>query len=72
MTVAASEAGSTLDISEQRIVVFTLCYVVYDLMTDKVKMYKLAEVSNGVGASAGLETQLCESDVNLYRYGSFA
>ena len=63
---------------EQRIVVSTLVYAVYDLMTDKVKDYK-----KGIDCSETTEGPLTDSDdvstvtfseskVNLYRYGGFA
>ena len=76
VTAVASEADSTLDTSEQRIVVSTLCYIVYDLMADKIKGYKVEKTSeeDSTGASVSAESvlQLREHDINIYRYGGFA
>ena len=81
VTAAASVAGSTLDVCEERIIMSTLCYIVYDLVTDKIKTYKLelpseagtdTSVGSSVGAGVGLEMQLSESDISVYRYGGFA
>ena len=60
---------------EQRIVVSSLAYEVYDKMTERVKNYK----TDGMG-DPGLEvatddeavSTLVESNVSLYRYGGFA
>jgi hypothetical protein len=74
VTAAASAAGSTLAPTDQRIIVSTLCYIVYDLMVDKIKHYKVDKFSeDSSGASTSDESiQLREHDVNIYRYGSFA
>ena len=41
VTEAASKNGYTIHIQDKRIVVSTLCYVVFDLMVDRVKDYKV-------------------------------
>jgi hypothetical protein len=77
VTLAASEVGCTLDIRQQKIVFSTLSFVVFDLMVDKVKDYKVADFkqsgvkSSRVSSDESIIT-LKESNVNLYRYGGFA
>ena len=52
VTEAASLIGYTLNIQDERIVVSTLYYTVYDLMVDQVKDYKvyLSTESDATGA----------------------
>ena len=77
VTEAASQAGYTLDIQEERIVASTLCYAIYDLMVDRVKDNKVHLSSESDAASACADASresaitLKENDVNLYRYGGF-
>lgn len=59
---------------EQRTVVSTVAYVVYDVMTGRVKEYKTG-MQGDYDVSAELSSQvdtLVESNVSLYRYGGFA
>lgn len=75
--LAASEVECTLDIHQQRIVFSTLSYVVFDLMVDKIKDYKVTDfkqsgVKNSRASSKKSTITLKESNVNLYRYGGFA
>lgn len=78
VTEAASIAGYTMNIQDERIIVSTLCYTVYDLMVERVKEYKvhLSPESDASGAcvATGSESAITlkENDVNLYRYGGFA
>jgi hypothetical protein len=65
-------------LEEQRIVLSTVAYTVYDLMTEKVKDYK-AELASAANEQSSVppvmstsKSILCESNVNLYRYGGFA
>ena len=77
VTAAASESGHTVGNCDQRIVLSTLSYAVYDLMVDKVKDYKVADFkASGASTSIACNDEsaitLKENDVNLYRYGGFA
>ena len=77
---AAKKIGYTLVEREERIVVSTLCYAVYDLMVDKVKDYKVEQMvqteitatATASSTSGASRIKLRESNVNLYRYGGFA
>ena len=76
VTSAAAAVGPTLDRQGQRIIVSTLCCIVFDLMIGTVKKYKLQH-TDIEAASTSLATtddrfQMRESDVSLYRYGGFA
>lgn len=63
----------SVDDEDQRIVVSTLVYAVYDLMTDKVKEYKKQNVDSlETTTCTDMPTTFCESKVSLYRYGGFA
>ena len=68
-------------VEEQRIVISTLMYTVYDIMTDKVKRYKeKRETTDHSVDDADIHayheeetgTTFIESNVSLYRYGGFA
>ena len=66
-------------IEEQRIVVSSLMYIVYDIMTVKVKDYKMeagTDIDTTLTATYALDeepvTVFVESNVSLYRYGGFA
>ena len=67
-------------LEEQRIVVSTVAYTVYDLMTEKVKDYKInlavsttePQAEPMAAAISTSKKRLYESNVNLYRYGGFA
>ena len=79
VTEVASLAGYTLSIQDERILVSTLCYIVYDLMVDQAKDYKasLSTESDATGACVGASgtestITLKENNINLYRYGGFA
>ena len=78
VTEAASKAGYTITIQEERIVVSTMCYNVFDLMIDRVKEYKihLSKESDTTGQCVATSSEstitLRENDINLYRYGGFA
>ena len=78
VTEVASLAGYTLNIQDERILVSTLCYIVYDLMVDQVKDYKanLSTESDATGSCVAASSEstitLKEHDINLYRYGGFA
>ena len=56
----------------------TIAYIVYDLMTETVKDYKIdlaastTEVQVDATVAATPRKQMQESNVNLYRYGVFA
>ena len=77
---AAKKIGYTLDEIEERIVVSTLCYAVYDLMVDKVKDYKVEQMlqteiigtATAPSTSGASRIKLRESNINLDRYGGFA
>ena len=62
VTGAAAGVGFTLDILEKRIVVSTLCYIVYDLMVDKVRDYKVLQsvVSTSTPTSSEFTIKLRE------------
>ena len=68
------EVKSNPSIEEQRIVVSTMAYTIYDLMTEKVKDHKVAlAVSTETASSdSSLVTRFSESNVSLHRYGGFA
>ena len=79
ITLAAAAVGSTLDNQDQRIIVSTLCCIVYDLMVETVKNYKFEHTgidapstSSAMDDESGDVFQLRESNVSLYRYGGFA
>ena len=60
---------------DQQIVVSTLVYAVYDLMTDKVKDYKRhidSPETTVTTSSDDVLTTFSESKVNLYRFVGFA
>ena len=61
---------------DQRIVVSTLMYAVYDLMSDKMKDYKQHNINfpeTAATSSVDVPTIIFpESKVNLFRYGGFA
>ena len=59
-------------INEQRIVISTLAYLVYDLMTEKVKDYKIKLTETPEECSPDTDSTFMDSSVNLYRYGGFA
>ena len=63
-SAAASESGHTLGIYEQRIVLSTLSYVVYDLMVDEVKDYKVADIK---ASGALAQVQLAMSQPSLLK-----
>ena len=70
VTSAAAAVGPTLDRQGQRIIVSTLCCIVFDLMIETVKKYKLQH-TNIEAASTSLATtddrfQMRESKVSLY------
>ena len=76
---AAAVVGPTVDIQDQRLILSTLCCIVYDLMVETVKNYKLhhsdTEAPSNSSAVDDESTdmfQLRESNVSLYRYGGFA
>lgn len=77
---SATKSGYTLDTRDERIVVCTLCYAVYDLMVDQVKDYKAQQTlptestttATAPSTTTGSSIKLKESNVNLYRYGGFA
>ena len=62
------------DVGEQRIVVSTLAYIVYDAMTIRVKEYKskMLDIDKTMTSSDCSDQPLAESNVSLYRYGGFA
>ena len=76
----AKKIGYTLGEREERIVVCTLCYTVYDLMVDEVKDYKVEQMlqtettatATAPSTSDASHIKLRESNVNLYRHGGFA
>ena len=60
-------------LGEQRIVLSTVAYTVYDLMTEKVKGYKTEFATSAADHSSVVPvmstcTPKCESNVSLYRY----
>ena len=63
-------------IDEQRIVVSTIAYIVYDIMTGKIKDYKSSLSCTSTDdispTPQGVAVPLVESNVSLYRYGGFA
>ena len=69
-----SKFGCTLDSREERIVLCTLSYAVYDLMVDRIKDYKLQQTPTATAPSTSdtSNIKLKESNINLYRYGGFA
>ena len=68
------EVKNNPSIEEQRIVVSTMAYTIYDLMSEKVKDHKVAlAVSTETASSdSSLVTRFSESNVSLHRYGGFA
>ncbi len=74
VTLTASEVGCMLDIHQQRIVFSTLSFVVFDLMVDEVKDYKVTNfkqpgVKNSRASDDKSTITLKESND---RYGGFA
>ena len=69
---SATKSGYSLDSKEERIVVCTLCYIVYNLTVDKVKDYKAEQVlqtetattATTPSTSGTSSIQLKESNVN--------
>ena len=69
-----------LSVEEQRIVVATVAYTVYDIMTEKVMDYKTDDLNDSAATCLSVTTNCCdspetvfvESNVSLYRYGGFA
>ncbi len=68
-------------IAEQRIVVSTISYIMYDIVTEKVKNHKMDKVNEANEVepdghdchhNKGTGQQFSESTVILYRYGGFA
>ena len=60
---------------DQRIVVSTLMYAVYDLMSDKMKDYKQHNIDfpeTAATSSVDVPTIFPENKVNLFSYGGFA
>lgn len=79
--VMESSIHSTCTVEEQRIIVSTVAYMVYDAMTGRVKEYKIdlqadiadhKELSNNDDGNIGKVKSLVESNVSLYRYGRWA
>lgn len=85
MAEKCSEPGcTTLGLEEQHIVLASIAYSIYDIMTEKVKQYKLD--SNDTSTSATCisleqvttfvppvkDKKFAESNVSLYRYDGFA
>lgn len=61
------------EVGEQRIMVSSIAYIVYDVMTSRIKEYKKSGISaDTVDSSLEQPAQLFESNVSLYRYGGFA
>ena len=54
-------------VHEHRIVISTIAYIVYDIMTEKVKYFK-----SHLATETSSHELLVESNVSLYRYGGFA
>ena len=61
-------------VTEERIMISTVFYIVYDIMTGKVKEYKAGLVHDNSDLIADEESTVAmvESNVSLYRYGGFA
>jgi hypothetical protein len=64
-------------IEEQRIVLASIAYTLYDIMTEKVKEYKLKDklIDESVTwppSDDSTYSTFAESNVSLYRYGGFA
>ncbi len=72
------QRGATLCVTEQRIVISTLAYIVHDLMADKVQEYNKTHSmleATSCSAEENPDTSSCvfsESNVSLYRYGAIA
>ena len=74
-TITSDKTTSTVSVEEQRIVVSSLMYAIYDIMTGKVKAYKEDTDDDHVdstAAPASTPDVFFESNVSLYRYGGFA
>ena len=71
---AGKKIGYTLGEREERIVVSTLCYAVYDLMVDKVKDYKVEQMlQTEITATATAPSTSGASRIKLReRYEGFA
>ena len=61
-------------VTEERIMISTVLYIVYDIMTGKVKEYKAGLVHDNSDLIADEESTVAmvESNVSIYRYGGFA
>ena len=60
-------------LQEQRILVSTMAYIIYDVMTEKVRDYKIHLSSSIDEPQVELPVAtLHESNISLYRYGGFA
>ncbi len=65
--------STTVDQKEQRIILSTIAYLVFDEMTEKVKDYKFSVAEAPVAnPSSPVKPKFMESNVSLYRYGGFA
>ena len=80
-TVMEECSDCACDVGEQRIIVSTLAYIVYDIMTSRVKEYKSnmpapqLDIDEAVASNNSSDqpvVPLVESNVSLYRYGGFA
>lgn len=66
-----------VSVEEQRIVISSLMYIIYDIMTAKVKEYKEDpandhDLDSTAAPSSAQDDVFFESNVSLYRYGGFA